>query len=62
MREVIDATPMTRVDYVSVANPQSLAELEVVETAALLSLAVFVGKVRLIDNIVVEQPACVEAG
>ena len=62
MRKVIDATPMTRVDYVSVANPQSLAELEVVETAALLSLAVFVGKVRLIDNIVVGQPACVEAG
>jgi pantoate--beta-alanine ligase len=61
MRQVIHDTPMTRIDYVSVANPQSLAELEAVETTALLSLAVFVGKVRLIDNIVVGQAACVEA-
>ena len=57
MRTVIEATPMTRIDYASVAHPESLAELEAVETGALLSLAVFVGKVRLIDNIVVGQPA-----
>lgn len=62
LRTVIDAAPMTRIDYVSVAHPESLAELEAVETGALLSLAVFVGKVRLIDNIVVGQPACAEAG
>ena len=62
MRALIDATPMTRIDYVSVAHPDSLAELAAVENAALLSLAVFVDKVRLIDNIVVGQPACVEAG
>ena len=62
MRTVIDATPMTRVDYVSVAHPESLAELQAVETAALLSLAVFVDQVRLIDNIVVGEPPCVEKG
>ena len=62
MRTIIDATPMTRIDYLSVAHPQSLTELEMVGTTALLSLAVFVGKVRLIDNIVVGQPACVETG
>ena len=61
MRAVIDATPMTRIDYISVAHPESLAELAAVQTAALLSLAVFVDGVRLIDNIVVGQPACVEA-
>ena len=62
MRTVIDATPMTRIDYISVAHPESLAELEAVEHGALLSLAVLVGRVRLIDNIVVGQTACVEAG
>ena len=62
MRAVIDATPMTRIDYISVAHPESLAELAAVETTALLSLAVFVDKVRLIDNIVVGRPAGVEAG
>lgn len=61
MRAVIEATPMTRIDYLSVAHPDSLAELAWVENAALLSLAVFVDKVRLIDNIVVGQPACAEA-
>ncbi|GAB4451123.1 MAG: pantoate--beta-alanine ligase [Anaerolineae bacterium] len=53
-RGVIEATPLTRLDYVSVAHPDTLAELEVVENRALLSLAVFVDEVRLIDNMVIE--------
>jgi pantothenate synthetase len=35
---------------VSVADPDTLAELEVVEGRALLSLAVRIDDVRLIDN------------
>ena len=58
MRTVIDATPMARIDYVSVAHPQTLVELEAVEGAALLSLAVFVDEVRLIDNITVGELGC----
>ena len=61
MRSVIDATPMTRIDYVSVAHPQTLAELDVVEAAVLLSLAVFVDEVRLIDNVTVGEPVCAES-
>ena len=61
MRSVIDATPMARIDYVSVAHPESLAELEIVEGAALLSLAVFVDEVRLIDNVTVGEPVCAES-
>ena len=60
MRSVIDATPMTRIDYVSVAHPQTLAELDVVEAAALLSLAVFVDEVRLIDNVTVGELGCAD--
>ena len=60
MRAVIDATPMARIDYVSVAHPETLAELEIVEAAALLSLAVFVGEVRLIDNVTVGETACAD--
>ena len=62
MQAEIDATPMTRIDYVSVAHPQTLLELEVVEAAALLSLAVFVDEVRLIDNITIGEPARTETG
>ena len=39
-------------DYVSVADPQTLAELDTVEEGALLSMAVRFGKTRLIDNLV----------
>ncbi len=54
MLSVIEATDMTRVDYVSVAHPATLEELETVQDRALFSLAVFVDGVRLIDNIPVE--------
>jgi pantoate--beta-alanine ligase len=50
MHDVVAATPLARLDYVSVADPDTLEELILIEEAALLSLAVFVGEVRLIDN------------
>ena len=55
MTEVIDSTDMARLDYVSVAHPDTLIELTIVQDRALLSLAVFLGAVRLIDNMVVRQ-------
>jgi pantoate--beta-alanine ligase len=54
IRTVIESTPLARLDYASVAHPDTLAELDLVEEKALLSLAVFVDEVRLIDNIVVD--------
>lgn len=54
MRTVIASTPLARLDYASVAQPDTLAELEVVNDRALLSLAVFVDEVRLIDNMIIE--------
>jgi pantoate--beta-alanine ligase len=53
MVAVISLNPLARIDYVSVADPDTLVELEVVEDRALFSLAVFVDGVRLIDNLVV---------
>ena len=53
MTEVIASTDMARLDYVSVAHPDTLEELTLIENRALLSLAVFFNTVRLIDNIVV---------
>lgn len=54
MNAVLTAEPLAQVDYVSVADPDTLAELDTVDPArgALLSLAVRVGKPRLIDNLV----------
>ena len=55
MREVIQAEPLARLDYVSVADPETLQELDRVEDRALLSLAVYIGKTRLIDNILLPE-------
>ena len=52
MRQVLDAEPLARIEYVSVADPLTLQELDEVQAeGALLSLAVRFGKTRLIDNV-----------
>jgi pantoate--beta-alanine ligase len=51
MTETITAEPLARLDYVSAADPRTLAELDPIEDGVLLSLAVFFGPTRLIDNL-----------
>ena len=51
-QRVLDAEPLARIDYVSVADPETLAELQQIEKPALVSLAVRIGNTRLIDNVV----------
>ena len=53
MREVLEQEPLARVQYVSCAHPDTLEELEGPVEAALLSMAVFIGKTRLIDNVLI---------
>ncbi len=52
MRETIEAEPLARLQYVSCADYDTLTELESVTGKTLLSMAVFIGNTRLIDNIV----------
>jgi pantoate--beta-alanine ligase len=52
MRETIADEPLAKMQYVSCAGYDTLDELETVSGKALLSMAVFVGKTRLIDNMV----------
>jgi pantoate--beta-alanine ligase len=51
MRDIISEAPSARIDYVSVADLESLEELDAIDNGALLSLAVYFGNVRLIDNV-----------
>jgi len=53
MRAVLVSEPLARVEYVSVADVETLAELETVDRAAMVSLAVRIGGTRLIDNVTV---------
>jgi pantoate--beta-alanine ligase len=51
--ETIAGEPLADLQYVSCAHPDTLQELGTVGDRALISLAVFVGQTRLIDNIIV---------
>jgi len=51
VRAALAAEPLAEVEYVSLADDASLAELERIDGPALLSLAVRFGSTRLIDNV-----------
>jgi pantoate--beta-alanine ligase len=53
MKDIINAEPLAKLQYVSCADYDTLEELEVATGKTLLSLAVYVGKTRLIDNFVI---------
>jgi pantoate--beta-alanine ligase len=54
LREAIEAEPLARVDYAEVVDAETLVPLERIDRAALLAVAVRIGRARLIDNLVVE--------
>jgi pantoate--beta-alanine ligase len=51
VRAEIDASAPTRVDYVEVVSQSKLAPIDRVEEPAVIAVAVFYGKTRLIDNL-----------
>lgn len=55
MASLIEAEPLARMNYVSVADLETLQEITGQVEKALLSMAVFVGETRLIDNMVVGE-------
>ncbi len=55
MLEIIQREPLAKVDYVSLADPDTLEELEGLENPTLASLAVRIGQTRLIDNMTLSQ-------
>jgi pantoate--beta-alanine ligase len=54
MKDVLASEPLAEMQYVSCADYDTLEELETVEGKALVSMAVYFGKTRLIDNLVLE--------
>jgi pantoate--beta-alanine ligase len=54
MTALIQKEPRARIDYVSVADPNTLEELSQINRTALVSMAVRIGKTRLIDNVGLE--------
>ena len=56
VRSEVEPHPELRLDYVSVAHPETLVELvRVGDEGALLSLAARAGRARLLDNVLLQQ-------
>ena len=50
VRNLVDSEPLARLDYAELVSPDDLSPLDEVGDHALLALAAFIGKTRLIDN------------
>ncbi|MFO7891706.1 MAG: pantoate--beta-alanine ligase [bacterium] len=50
----ISSKKNNRIDYISIVDPETLEPLDFIKDRALIAVAVFVGKTRLIDNILIE--------
>jgi pantoate--beta-alanine ligase len=55
VRQIINSTPHTRIDYVSLVHPATLQEVETIEGEARLLLAVWINNTRLIDNTLLSE-------
>jgi pantoate--beta-alanine ligase len=55
MRRVLEAEPLAHPEYLSAADPHTLDELGAASRGVLLSMAVRIGKARLIDNLLLEE-------
>lgn len=53
MRELIEAEPLAKIDYVSIVNAVSIEPVETLQGEILGAIAVYIGKTRLIDNFMI---------
>lgn len=54
MRNVISRVPAAKIDYVALADPDTLESVTTVDRRAVALLAVRIGATRLIDNVIIE--------
>jgi len=53
MRQIIEAEPLARIDYVKMVDFQDIVQVQKIEDRPILcAMAVYVGKTRLIDNFI----------
>jgi pantoate--beta-alanine ligase len=57
VRATIAAEPLARIDYVEAVDDETLGPVELLDRPVLLAAAVFFGRARLIDNIVIRPDA-----
>ena len=53
MQEIIGSYSLAKIDYISIANPHTLTEIDNIGDSILILLAVYIEDVRLIDNMTI---------
>lgn len=54
MNEILQSAPGVAVEYVSIVDPETLAQLDTITERAIIAVAAMVKTTRLIDNIIVD--------
>jgi pantoate--beta-alanine ligase len=54
MRELISRKKSAKIDYIAIVAPKTLEEVKKISGGVCVLLAVWIGKTRLIDNIIVK--------
>ena len=54
MKEEIEKEPLARIDYIKCVDAQAVKQIETITKPALIAMAVYIGKTRLIDNFMIE--------
>ena len=52
IKDIIECYPEAKIDYIKIVDAENLNPLDIVRAGTLIALAVYVGKTRLIDNII----------
>jgi len=55
VKRVIEVEGEVTIDYVEIRDARTLEEIEIIEDQAIIALAAKVGKVRLIDNVILRE-------
>ncbi len=55
MKKILGRVPDAKIDYVSIVNPENLEDVRLIDKKILVALAVWIGKVRLIDNMLIDE-------
>jgi pantoate--beta-alanine ligase len=56
MEGILQPEPLVRKDYVQICNAYTLQEVDRIEGDVVVALAAYLGKTRLIDNLVYRKP------
>jgi pantoate--beta-alanine ligase len=54
IREVIESEPLARIDYVEAVDFDNIETVETIDGTVLVAVAVYIGKTRLIDNMIIQ--------